>query len=230
MVYKEKSFVILGFFLVYYVFAIPALNCHSIIDIYKGAALDDGILVEQYMFFVMAYLPLLLFHSYEGYMKSQASYIVIRTQERKTLFHTFIRKMVFRCLQLEGLRLCAYGIILLLHSSLSFTGLADFGKMFFFNLCVDITLMMIQLMIEVFFNGKTALFLMLIYIILSILTAGKIAAYHPQLLLLALPNLAVTQRLQASNLPMPFIILVCCILFALLYACGRKWIRKKDIL
>lgn len=208
----------------------------NLLSVFDG--IDYGGRLYFYMlhFFVFACYSMYIHGEFEGFVNGAGIYKIVR-EGRNWLFARMSARLACMLFVLGAVHLTGYGAMNLFLSGRAYlTDLKLFIHMLFVNIFVYYFVFFIQMVMELWFSGRIAMYIVMLYYLVGLFIGDSmyLAGNHfPLLQFLFLPNIAMRLRWEKlyssswmSGVEMVLLVGIIVVSFFI----GRKLFQEKDIM
>lgn len=192
--------------------------------------------IVYYAVFTALYicLALYLFECGEEYLKQYGIYTAIRYRKRSRMFGEMSVILLRKVLLFDVMKFAGGWGVLNLTGGAELPYMENAVKLLYFyivSLMVDVLLAMLQIILEMLLDARWALTAMGGYYIISLVTADVLhdAGLDVWMLLFA-PNLGMSRRMEALDMPDGILVLILAVICSGLWLAGQQILKRKDIL
>lgn len=208
----------------------------DLINLYYGTVFNGIPAIYVRWFLLFACYCLYTYNEFETYIKQYGIILVTREQSRNRLMLRLTARLLRLILQIEVMKIICYMVFtLIIRRKLTVSNPAELIKMIVINILVFLLILFLQMIIEIYFSGNTAVCISLAYFILGLGISDFVersTLVSRKLNLIFLPNLVMKIRLDELIKDRQMHIAVIGILIVLIistYLFFTHQFRKKDL-
>ena len=233
---KFKKYIILIIFIFIYAYlTVDVSESTDIINLYKGALFQTRINFILYEVIITICYCLFIHNEFESYVHEYGIYVITREKSRSKLLWRLIYKLLSFILIIESLKVISFSIIMILKKGkITVNNPIEVLKMISLTLMVYIIILFIQMMIELYLEGRTAIAIVLTYYIVNLGLGTVLYNFESKLNVLILPNYIMKYRLDVLikeyNLNYTNILMILGLIIIIMVITAHKMFLKKDII
>lgn len=209
----------------------------DLINIYYGTIFNSKIFYYMYLFMIFAGYSLFIYGEFKPYVYGYGIIIVTREKSRKKLLKRMAGRLLGNIVILELIKIISITITtLLIKKEIMISEPMVFAKMAVINIYVLFSILLFQMMIEIYFTSELALLISLSYYLVGIVASDFIyrsSLISKKISCIFIQNLSMKARLDSlvdgyMELFIIFGLLLCLIMLVYLFFKGK--FQKKDLI
>lgn len=229
---KNKKDVLCLLYVPFAMFFVAWAGHISVDEFYGGAPFLAAMEYQAYFFLIFFARALYTFGDFERYFHGYGVVVVVRHRKKQRLFfHSVWRLFGKETLYQTWALICAclFSCLVLDEAVVLSAGL---WKNFILYCLADFVLAMLQMLLEIIWDGRIGICGAGVYYIGTLLVSGKLyfQSWGKNIMWLFLPNLGNVDRMEECGYATGIVLLILFLAFFILLAAGGLAAGKKDIL